>query len=527
VNARVQIDKEKEEIRREYEKKKAQFLRLRQELMTLPTIPEEILSRAKRDFNFFCSAFLWTYNPRGEEKEIPFILYPFQEWAALEIIEHIVKKKDLLIEKSRDMGATWLILAIFLWGFLFHGWHLKVGSRKDEAVDRYGDMDTLFERLRFMIRTSHLQIRDMFKEKEHFKEKLIKHPQGVNAIVGEATTSTFSRSGRYNSILLDEFSFVPPQDSDMIWQACGDSTPCRIALSTPPVHMRGKFVDLRMGGYIDVLTLHWRLHPYKTEEWYEEEKKRRSKREIAIELDIDYTASSDDRLATMSEVREGMARVVDTEIASRRVISVDLARFGEDETVIKVGWLNSKGQGYCAQTYTLKHRKATQVLGFLSTIRRRGDLIIIDAVGMGESFMDFVESSLGEVIPFIGSNKSHNPTILNLRAEAYFYLADLIKKGKFRDDDEKARQQLVMLWYDYSAAGKKMVVSKEKLRQQGIKSPDHADAMMMLAWGLRFVDVVVEDKTNKLWKQIQEEVRMFAGGTKWEELKEDVFEEVF
>ncbi len=518
----------KAEQRRYYEEKVRKYLTLRRELLEVPIIPEAVLERAKKDFNFFASTFLYTYDPRKpnpDERILPFILYPFQESAAQTIIEHITQKRDLLIEKSRDMGATWLILAIFLWGFLFHKWHLKVGSRKDEAVDKYGDMDTLFERLRFMIRNLPPALR-IFDERLHFREKLIRHPEGENAIVGEATTKTFSRSGRYTAILLDEFAFVEPEDSEAIWQACGDSTPCRIALSTPPMHMRGQFVKLRMSGLIDVLTLHWTLHPYKDEAWYEEQKARRSKKEVAIELDIDYTSSSDDRLISIAEIKEGMSKVVDTDPATHRIISVDLARFGEDETVIKVGWKNARGQVYVAQTYTLKHKKATEVLGFIKSIRSNTDLIILDAIGMGESFADFLEDITGNVIPFVGSNKSNHPNLHNQRTLGYFTLVEMIKRGEIRDDDEKARQELVMLWYDYTTTGKKIVVSKERLRAQGIKSPDHADALMMLAWGSRFLEVIKEDPLPLIWRQIKAETMEFFGQKKWEELRDEDFEEI-
>lgn len=42
---------------------------------------------------------------------------------------------------------------------------------------------------------------------------------------------------------------------------------------------------------IDVLTLHWSLHPDKDEAWYEREKTRRTEDEIAVELDIKYVVS--------------------------------------------------------------------------------------------------------------------------------------------------------------------------------------------------------------------------------------------
>lgn len=70
----------------------------------------------------------------------------------------------------------------------------------------------------------------------------------------------------------------------------GDATRCRIATSTP--NGKGnKFADLSLKSNIAKRTLHWHLHPLKTQEWYEGECLRRTPEEIAQELDINYSKS--------------------------------------------------------------------------------------------------------------------------------------------------------------------------------------------------------------------------------------------
>ena len=74
---------------------------------------------------FFMNAYGWTYDPRGKTPDqkrafpkLPFILYPYQEDALLELIDHI-GNRDLLIDKSRDMGASCLCIAAVAWCWLF------------------------------------------------------------------------------------------------------------------------------------------------------------------------------------------------------------------------------------------------------------------------------------------------------------------------------------------------------------------------------------------------------------------------
>jgi len=244
----------------------------------------------RRDIIFTFNAFFFTFDPRKENPHIPFITYPYQNEYILSVWDDIQNGRDSLTEKSRDMGVTWMILGIFVYGWLWYGYQFKVGSRMQDMVDRIGDMDSLFERMRYIISFLPRQFLPKgFAERDHSSFTKLINPEKGNQILGEATTPSFSRAGRYKAILLDEFAFA--EGADRIWQAAGDSTPCRIPVSTPNGKYN-KFGDLRNSGQIKVHTLHWSKHPAKTTEWYQAEALRRTKREVAQELDINYIASA-------------------------------------------------------------------------------------------------------------------------------------------------------------------------------------------------------------------------------------------
>lgn len=255
-----------------------------------------LYEKCRRDPVFWVNYFGWTYDPRPHVKnhKTAFILYDFQEDALRSMIAHIKEGKDVLLDKSRDMGATWIVLYAILHQFMFtDGFSALLGSRKEDLVDN-GQLDSLFGKLEFAMKLMPkwmLPAGFQFGKHRHYMK--IGHPNGSNSIIGESTNKEFSRSGRYSCIFLDEFAFV--DDSQSIWMATGDSSPCRIPVSTP--NGKGnKFYDLRFESNTDVISLHWSLHPLKTEEWYKKECERRTDEEVAQELDISYERSTRGRV---------------------------------------------------------------------------------------------------------------------------------------------------------------------------------------------------------------------------------------
>lgn len=238
---------------------------------------------------YFFKYWLWTYDPRKTPSEIPFVPYDYQETYILELNNDIKNGVSQGTEKSRDMGVTWMILGVFLYRWLVYSENFLVGSRKEELVDTIGDMDSHFERLRFMLERLPDWLLQAFgySRKNQGYMKIFK-ASGAS-ITGESMNEDFSRQGRYNAILLDEFAFVDSPET--IWRACGDSAPCKLPVSTPN-GTNNFFYHLRKSNMVKFKTLHWKLHPNKTEAWYNEQVVNRSAKDVAQELDINYSVSA-------------------------------------------------------------------------------------------------------------------------------------------------------------------------------------------------------------------------------------------
>jgi len=258
-----------------------------------------ILQRCRNDVVFFVNSFGFTYDPRAVagKRSLPFTCYPFQERVLADLTVSIRAPSDRLIEKTRDMGATWLIEYALLHQWLFSPqFSALMVSRKEDLVDKRGDPDSLFWKLDFAL----ARLPGWMRPRALRNDMHLGNLDNGAVIDGEATVEGAGRGGRRTVIAIDEAAYVPALE--VVMGATADASPTRWFVSTP--NGMNAFGKLRQSGKVAVLTLHWREHPVKaagleigvdgkpTSPWYRSECARRgSPREIAQELDIDYLAS--------------------------------------------------------------------------------------------------------------------------------------------------------------------------------------------------------------------------------------------
>lgn len=243
---------------------------------------------------FFIENFAWTYDPRPyrEPNRLPFFLFDYQKKFILWLIDHVEHGKDAFVEKSRDMGVTWCLvwLNVYMWNFR-DTFSSLLGSYKEDLVDN-GTLDSLFGMIEFGIRNiPQWLLPPRFDINKHKKKLKLINPHNHNLIAGDSMNQNFSRGSRKSLVFFDEAaSWEYFRDA---WESAGDTTPCRIAGSTPKG--RNQFALLRESD-IDRMTIHWKEHPLKDQVWYEDEKLRRTDEEVAQELDISYHKSQEGRV---------------------------------------------------------------------------------------------------------------------------------------------------------------------------------------------------------------------------------------
>lgn len=299
-----------------------------------PTAKTTALLLAERDPAFFVNEFAWTFDPRESSPFIPFDLYPSQEDALRFLLDLMTRGKDGVLEKSRDMGATWLTAAFAVWAWLFRpGATIGFGSRKLELVDKIGDPKCIFDKVRFIIRNLPPWLLKLkapgFDPTKHDNFCKIINPANGATITGEGGDE-IGRGGRTSIYFVDEAAFLPRPL--LVDQALSANSRCKVYVSTPR-GANNPFAVKRLSGRFPVFTLHWKDDPRKTawcvvprdwegvigsdgeleigdvldfglgalppvEEgfkvifpWYEELKLKEDPLTVAQEYDIDYSAS--------------------------------------------------------------------------------------------------------------------------------------------------------------------------------------------------------------------------------------------
>ena len=92
------------------------------------------------------------------------------------------------------MGISWIIVAIFVYGFIFHNHKYLILSQKQDDVDKIGDVKSLFEKARFIIRNlPNWMLPKGFNKNEHMSYMRISRPDSTGSITGESANPNASR----------------------------------------------------------------------------------------------------------------------------------------------------------------------------------------------------------------------------------------------------------------------------------------------------------------------------------------------
>jgi hypothetical protein len=215
----------------------------------------------REDIFFWISLFCWQQNPKHVGTEIgPFITWDYQEEGLRQTIQWLFADlpdypDDVLWEKSREMGATWLALILALWLCLFHpNKRVLCISHTEEAVTKAGDEGTLFAKIQFMLD----YLPDWMKVGVKKWKKGYKFANR-STISAQASTKRTGVGDRVTFILCDEFS--KHEKAAEIWGQTADTGP-RLVIGTH-YGIGGMYYDLTQEPGMKKLIWHWSMHPEK------------------------------------------------------------------------------------------------------------------------------------------------------------------------------------------------------------------------------------------------------------------------
>ncbi len=269
---RLEIDGKLWKVHHEWRENQKQRHRLLEALEADPQLREAWMWACSRPcpesfilwLNWFAYTFVQkTVGPDGKERMMsgkacdrPFCSWPCQDRAATELYYAITEGFDCAADKSRQMGATWLICSVFLWFILFQpNVHFAVLSRVEELVDNPADPQAIMWKCDYILRLLPKWMRPGI---QRTRLKIVNTATG-STIMGRSTTSEQGRGGAVLAALIDEASLIDQLEA--IWTSFGQSTACRIANGTP--FGAGYFSKLVRSQAVHQIRLPWWEHPLK------------------------------------------------------------------------------------------------------------------------------------------------------------------------------------------------------------------------------------------------------------------------
>ena len=250
-----------------------------------------------------------TYDPRnaGTSKptRMPFILFPRQKELVYFLLDCIENEENGLIEKCRDMGATWVCCAFSVWLWLFwNGASIGWGSRKEQLVDRLGDADSIFEKMRIIVNAlPPFFLPKGFSISDHMSYMRFVNNANDSTITGEGGDN-IGRGGRKLIYFKDESAHY--ERPEKIEAALMDNT--RVAIDISSVNGNGNVFHRKREAGVEwqpgeemvrnktqVFIMDWNDHPLKDKKWFEARKEKAINDGLlhvfAQEVERNYSAS--------------------------------------------------------------------------------------------------------------------------------------------------------------------------------------------------------------------------------------------
>lgn len=341
-----------------------------------------------------------TYDPRnvgkpGMSTQMPFVLFRRQEELIYFMAACMYGDAPGLVEKARTMGATWTGISFSVWLWLFQsGAAIGWGSNNADHVDRLGDAQSIFEKMRMQIKLLPAVFRPDVRDGIELKLKTCVNPHN-GAVISGQIGKNIGRGGRSRVYFVDEAAHVEHQE--MVEAALSENTRCRIDISS--VSQVGTvFHNKRLAGRewspggavaqdrVNVFVMDKFDHPERTQAWANALRARYEAQGtpsvMAREYDRDYAGAADGVIIKREWIEASVDahRTLEFEAEGGNWDALDVADGGRDTNAL-VG-----GRGVVvtrAQEWGERDPGATARRAFRACRENRPTVLQYDCIGLG------------------------------------------------------------------------------------------------------------------------------------------------
>ena len=429
----------------------------------------------------FIHDFGMTFDPRLAERGlrtvVPFVLFPRQREFLDWLLKRWMQREDGVVEKSRDMGLSWLCVGFAAWMMIFKpGTVVGFGSRKEDYVDQIGNPASLFWKVREFINLLPREFQpDNWDPQKDAPFMKIQNRATGSFITGEAGEN-IGRGNRTSIYFVDEAAFL--ERPDAADAALSQTSNCRIYVSTPN-GAGNPFYRKAHDGRTPKFVFDWRDDPRKDDQWYETQKAKLDPVVVAQEIDRSYTASVANAFIP-GEIVQAASRKGPADIMANGplMMGIDVARFGDDKTcfTFRQGRVLLRQVVFTGMDVVdVAGRAKDEIRSYLGDVAQ----IAVDTIGIGSGVADILRRDFGEMVVDVNSAlRMSDGQNYNLRAKMWREMREWLKAGASIPNDNELVTDLTALQYSYKG-GDLLLESKQDAKKRGIKSPDRADSLAL------------------------------------------------
>ncbi len=179
----------------------------------------------------------------------------------------------------------------------------------------------------------------------------------------------------------------------------------------------------------------------------------------------------------LAEGAQGKVIPLDQYMHASKILGVDVARFGDDQSVIfrRQGLVATLVDAYReVDTMTLAGRVAQEIEIW------KPDAVFIDIGAMGAGVIDRLRQLNYDVVEVaFGSEATKSKEYYNKRSEMWAGLRDWLKAGGCTPVDQELVDDLVGPEYGFDFKDRIQLERKEHMKDRGLASPDKGDALAL------------------------------------------------
>lgn len=284
-------------------------------------------------------------------------------------------------------------------------------------------------------------------------------------------------------LIVDETKGVPNDAYDALMGALTGEGGNRLLVTSTPGPPAGRFFEIHTRRMAD-----WRLHHIPSpdssmvsEAWVEQRREEWGEGSPLYQARVlgVFPEEAEGTLLRLSDLEAAVGRTVDQSHPAPVSLGVDVARFGDDRTVVAT-WRG----GVLSALDTRGGLDTMEVASWVSSLinQTTPQRVAVDEIGIGAGVVDrLLQLGHHQVEGVAVSRSAQDPALhANLRSELAWQFRTALERGELSlPDDDALLAELSAIRYGYTPSGQIILEPKKETKKRVGRSPDLADAAIL------------------------------------------------